>query len=232
MWKEVVWLGKADASDEHLGGDAQGVRRFRCIRRQPTSARWRRDAVLGVVGAPWQLRPPGGRALRVDEFGMQDGAARASAAPPLASGDQAAGATTAGGAPLMEVPTQPAGRAKRMYVTEGLVAEFGRTPGCPRCEGGTQAHSERCRQRISQILSDRGRAAPVADETAPMSLEVHNNPTKTPNSAAEQAPTQALAQEAARSSADATMARSVESREADRRQEATTPSRRASGRAP
>ena len=123
----------------------------------------------------------------------------------------------------MEVPTQPAGRAKRMYVTEGLVAEFGRTPSCPRCEGGTQAHSERCRQRISQILSDRGRAppeaalqeAPVADETAPMALEVYNNPNKAPVSAAEQAPTTALAQETARSSADATMARSVESRDAE-----------------
>ena len=42
-WVEVVWAGKAEGSDEHIGVDHRGARRFR--------------AVLEVAGCPWDLRP-------------------------------------------------------------------------------------------------------------------------------------------------------------------------------
>ncbi len=36
-WREVAWIGKAEGSDEHLCGAADGVRRDHYIRRQPVA---------------------------------------------------------------------------------------------------------------------------------------------------------------------------------------------------
>ena len=49
-WLELVWLGKTQHSDEHLRGDEHVVQKFRTIRRQPETARWRREDVDKLVG--------------------------------------------------------------------------------------------------------------------------------------------------------------------------------------
>ena len=52
-WLELVWLGKTENTEEHLGGDEHGVRKFWTIRRQPESARWRREYVDKLTGDPF-----------------------------------------------------------------------------------------------------------------------------------------------------------------------------------
>ena len=52
-WLELVWLGKTENTEEHLCGDEHGVRKFRTIRRQPESARWRREYVDKLSGDPF-----------------------------------------------------------------------------------------------------------------------------------------------------------------------------------
>ena len=50
-WLELVRLGKTENTDEH------GVRKFRTIRRQPESARWRREFVDKLTGDPFNPKP-------------------------------------------------------------------------------------------------------------------------------------------------------------------------------
>ena len=52
-WLELFWLGKTENIEEHLGGDEHGVRKFRTIRRQPESARWRAEFVDKLTGDPF-----------------------------------------------------------------------------------------------------------------------------------------------------------------------------------
>ena len=52
-WLELVWLGKTENTEEHLGGDEHGVRKFRTIRRQPEPAGWRREFVDKPTGDPF-----------------------------------------------------------------------------------------------------------------------------------------------------------------------------------
>ena len=56
---EVVWAGMAEGSDEHIGLDHQRARRFRTVRREPESSRWRHEVILEVAGCPWDMRPVG-----------------------------------------------------------------------------------------------------------------------------------------------------------------------------
>ena len=56
-WLELVWLGKTENTEEHLCGDEHGVRKFRTIRRQPESARWRREYVDKLSGDPFNPKP-------------------------------------------------------------------------------------------------------------------------------------------------------------------------------
>ena len=51
-WVEVVWAGEAEGSDEHVGLDHRGARRFRALRSEPESSRWRREVILEVAGMP------------------------------------------------------------------------------------------------------------------------------------------------------------------------------------
>ena len=56
-WLEMVWLGKTENTEEHLCGDEHGVRKFRTVRRQPESARWRRKYVDKLSGDPFNPKP-------------------------------------------------------------------------------------------------------------------------------------------------------------------------------
>ena len=59
-WLELVWLGKTENTEEHLCGDEH-------IRRQPESARWRREYVDKLSGDPFNPKTEdfdGGRTWR------------------------------------------------------------------------------------------------------------------------------------------------------------------------
>ena len=56
-WLELIWLGKTENTEEHLCGDEDGVRKFRTTRRQPESARWRRQLVDRLTGDPFNPKP-------------------------------------------------------------------------------------------------------------------------------------------------------------------------------
>ena len=67
---------------------------------------------------------------------------------------------------------QPELQPRQMYVARSLVAEHGRTPGCPRCSTGSGVHSEECRARIASEIQKKemvasGAAAAAAASAAP-----------------------------------------------------------------
>lgn len=183
MWLEKVWIGKAEASDEHLCADGSGVSRHRTIRRQPPAARWRTMFLDMVCGVPWELRPGARRPPSAPNIlfagvppapaSTTPAASSASSAPPPPSGaDDAEAAEQAAGS-LFEDREK---KERRTSVTEALIERYGRTPGCPRCEGSNRAHSDACRQRVetSQIAGQmaqniegdvaRGKPAPPVED--------------------------------------------------------------------
>merc|ERR1711923_604565 len=51
-WEDAVWVGKAEGSDDHIGLNARGARRFRAVRREPEASRWRPEVILTAPGSP------------------------------------------------------------------------------------------------------------------------------------------------------------------------------------
>ena len=47
---------------------------------------------------------------------------------------------------------------RRMYITEQMLKQFGRTDGCPRCENFGATHSEECRRRLEEKTKASGQA--------------------------------------------------------------------------
>ena len=141
-WLELVWLGKTESSDEHLCGDEHGVRKFRTIRRQPESARWRREDVDKLVGDPFNPKGVTTRAAGQSSVPLDVQTKRAVSFNPNIGVDEVPG----------EEEQQAETPQKRWYVTEALIREHGRTMGCPRCTDGTSVHNAECRRRIEGIL--------------------------------------------------------------------------------
>ena len=56
-WLQLVWWGKMENTEGHLCGDEHGVRKFGTIRRQPESARWKRELVDQLTGEPFNHKP-------------------------------------------------------------------------------------------------------------------------------------------------------------------------------
>ena len=166
-WVEVVWAGRAESRDEHIGLDRRGGRRFRAVRREPESSRWRREVILEVVGCPWDMRPVGRTSppdafIRVAVFGDHAPAAQAAgtaaaeaelpaAEPPQPDDDWADIANT---------PITVSGR--RLYITDAMVKRFGASMSCPRCQNGTGTHSNACRARMLGSMASQTSVAPPA----------------------------------------------------------------------
>jgi len=55
-------------------------------------------------------------------------------------------------------PLRAGGRLRRLFITEKVLAKFGRTSGCPRCEKYGAEHSAECRQRIEKKMVEAGDA--------------------------------------------------------------------------
>ena len=148
-WLELVWLGKTEITKEHLCGDEHGVRKFQTIRRQPESARWRREYVDKLSGDPFNPKPKTSMAVGPGELPVDlQWSTRAS---PKVNVDEAPG----------DRAQEPAATQKRWYVTEALVNEHGRTMGCPRCSSGIGIHNAECRAMIEGILLQQSRMKPA-----------------------------------------------------------------------
>ena len=134
---EVVWAGKVEGSDEHIGLDHRGARRISAVRREPESSRCRREVILEVAGRPWDMRRLVAPHRLVPSAEMQCLEIHAPAAP-------AAGAAAAEAELPVEEPPQPdddrAGFAntpptasgRRMYIADAMVKKFGASMSCPR----------------------------------------------------------------------------------------------------
>ena len=64
-----VWLGKSLASDEHLIGTQQGIRRCRSCFRRAEAKRWEAAILESFRGVPWQRRRQHGRCGKHHEPG-------------------------------------------------------------------------------------------------------------------------------------------------------------------
>ena len=125
-WVEVGWAGKAQGSDDHIGVDHRGARRFTTVRREPESSRWR------LAGCAWDMRPVGRTSppdafSRVAVFGdhtLAGPAAAATAELPAAEPSQ----PDDDWAHIANTPIT--GSARRMYITDAKVKKFGSSMGC------------------------------------------------------------------------------------------------------
>ena len=164
-WVEVVWAGKAEGSDEHIGLDHRGARRFRAVRREPESSRWRREVILEDAGCLWDMIPVG-RTSPPDAF------SRVSVCGDHAPALQAAGTAAAEAELPAAEPPQPGddwtdiantpitASGRRVYITGAMVKKFGVTMGCPRCQNGTGTHSDACRARMLSSMASQASVAP------------------------------------------------------------------------
>ena len=125
------------------------MRKFRTIRRQPESARWRREYVDKLSGDPFNPKPKTSMAVGPGELPVAlQWCTRTS---PNVNVDEAPG----------DRAPEPAATQRRWYVTEALVKEHGRTMGCPRCSSGIGIHNAECRARIEGILLQQSRMKPA-----------------------------------------------------------------------
>ena len=164
-WVEVVWAGKAEGSDEHIGLDHRGARRFRAVRREPVSSRWRREVILEVAGCPWDMRPVGRTSppdafSRVAVFGDHGSAAQATGAAAAEAKLPAAEPPQPGDDWTDIVITPITASGRRVYITDAMVKKFGVTMGCPRCQNGTGTHSDACRARMLSSMASQTSVAP------------------------------------------------------------------------
>ena len=51
-WKDTVWLGKVDLSDEHICVVGDKAEKIRSVRRRPESERWDRSLLSGIKANP------------------------------------------------------------------------------------------------------------------------------------------------------------------------------------
>ena len=125
------------------------MRKFRTIRRQPDSTRWRREYVDKLSGDPFNPKSKTSMAVGSGELPVDlQWSTRTS---PNVNVDEAPG----------DRALEPAATQKRWYVTEALVKEHGRTMGCPRCSSGIGIHNAECRARIEGILLQQSRMKPA-----------------------------------------------------------------------
>ena len=117
------------------------VRKFRTIRRQPASARWRRELVDRLTCEPFNPKPKSATVVDSDKLRVD-----------LQWSELHS--------PNVNVDVTQ----KRWYVTETLVNEHGRTMGCPRCSSGIGIHNAECRGLVDGILLQQSRMKPTQEE--------------------------------------------------------------------
>ena len=72
---------------------------------------------------------------------------------------------------------------RRMYITDKMLRDFGRTDGCPRCENYGATHSEECRRRFEEKMQATGQAfdtTPVAKSNVETHITVAHSSASSP----------------------------------------------------
>ena len=145
-WREGIFLGVQDRSDEVLVGTREGVFKARTLKRLDGVQRRDADLLKSLRGVPWQT-VPGGDAGDVAEAVRRPPVHIA--AEPLVGPD--------------ELPPPVTGKAlvrRNLYVKKEDIEKYGQTVGCPGCiaialGGRAAAHGAECRARVeAAILAD------------------------------------------------------------------------------
>ena len=71
---------------------------------------------------------------------------------------------------------------RRMYITEQMLKEHGRTDGCPRCENYGATHSEECRRRLESKMTAAGQAFDPQPKTGETQILVEEPKASLPSS--------------------------------------------------
>ena len=143
-WKEGLFLGVQDRSDEVVVGTRDGVFKARSVKRLDGVQRRDASLVQEMKGVPWQPIP-------IEQGGSADMEVPAIfvAAAPVVKREEI---------PEVMEPQEPLRRS--LYVRKADIEKFGMTPGCPGCTslltGGKVVHSAACRARIEEKTRESG----------------------------------------------------------------------------
>ena len=126
-------------TNEALIGTPGGVVKARTIRILPEDEKWSGASILDVKGSPRRPNP------LVDDDNIPEDIAECAF-------DQQGRMSEI----VPRIVTEEAWRS--MYVTRRLIAQYGKTPGCPGCENlgekNGPSHSTECRQRLQDQMSN------------------------------------------------------------------------------
>ena len=144
-----VWIGVSERTEEILIGTRNGVVKCRIVERLGAKERWNKDAVLGMVGTPWEP-VPGKNDQHIPVDIAEDGENMGSESEneeiqPERIDDE-----------LAEQGYKS--NVDKFHVSRKAIMRFGETKGCPACSAIKtrgdvpgrigKHHSEECRRRI------------------------------------------------------------------------------------
>ena len=156
--REGIWLGMRLRTNEALIGTPGGVVKARTIRILPEDEKWSGASILDVKGTPRRPNP------LVDDDTIPEDIAECAFDQQGQDDHDRGHEENVSQEPVLVrmseiVPRTVTEEAWRsMYVTRRLIAQYGKTPGCPGCESlgekNGPSHSTECRQRLQDQMSN------------------------------------------------------------------------------
>ena len=166
--REGIWLGMRLRTNEALIGPPGGVVKARTIRILPEDEKWSGASILDVKGTP---RRPN---LLVDDDNIPEDIAECAFDQQGQDDHDRGHEENASQEPVLVRMSEIVPRAvteeawRSMYVTRRLIAQNGKTPGCPGCENlgekNGPSHSTECRQRLQDQMSNTSEGKTKPDE--------------------------------------------------------------------
>ena len=139
-WRDGVFLGVRDASNEYFVGTPDGVFKTRNIQLKPESQKSELSQLQAITGTPWCM-VPGREATLVQPL--------PAIIQPLPIAD----------APRLPRPLVEESAPRQLYIRKAELDKYGYTPGCPRCEDTragkktASTHTEACRKKIEAAVA-------------------------------------------------------------------------------
>ena len=156
--REGIWLGMRLRTNEALIGTPGGVVKTKTIRILPEDEKWSGASILDVKGTPRRPNP------LVDDDNIPEDITECAFYQQGQDEHDRVHEENASQEPVLVrmseiVPRTVTEEAWRsMYVTRRLIAQYGKTPGCPGCENFGEkngpSHSTECRQQLQDQMSD------------------------------------------------------------------------------
>ena len=149
---EGIFLGPKAAGVGYWVADRDGnVNPTNVIKQVPEDSQWDLELVRHIKGLPWDPAPE--RDAEETERREQEEADEHESPPARHS---------EGEPPIVEEPERRA-----FKITERALGRYGRSPGCPACEGKRgYGHTQACRERIETAVMAEGEASRVRVERA------------------------------------------------------------------